>query len=226
MSRPLYPAGLLLVLAATGCATLPIALEEARDRLVPIEVALEPDAALDNRANTGTSQIALARHFIRGSDLHYVSSAIAQVMATTKLDALNLTATGYRTANWNGLDGTAMAISPSQDLRRLEERIVDAIKMFVVDPETAEDFIDTADGASMRGSAIDHVRRFVPDYSGVNFRPHAMVSPTQAGAVKQLESQQFQPFTFKVTTATVYQLDREGIARRPLWTWTGEIGAR
>lgn len=226
MSRPLCAAGLVMALTATGCATLPIALEEARDNLVPIEVALEPDPALDNRANTGKSHIALARHFIRGSDLHHVSSAIAQVMATTKLDTLNLTATGYQTANWNGLTGTAMAIYPSQELRRLEERIVDAIKMFVVDPETAEDFIDTSDGAAMRGNAIDHVRRFVPEYSGVNFRPHAMVNPAQSDAVKKLESQPFQQFTFKVTTATVYQLDQQGIARRPLWTWTGEIGAR
>jgi hypothetical protein len=139
---------------------------------------------------------------------------------------LNLRATGYQTASWNGITGTAMAIDPSQDLRRLEERMLDAIKMFVVDPETAEDFIDTADGASMRGNAIDAIRRFVPDYSGVNFRPHAMVNSLQADAAKQLQSQPFAPFTFKATTATVYQLDQQGIARRALWTWTGERGAR
>jgi hypothetical protein len=229
-SRQLAIAALcpLVVAAATaGCATLPISLADSHDNLVPIEVALEPDPSLDNRANTGKSHIPLARHFIRGSDLHHVSATVAHVMATTKLEALDLRAMGYRTGSWNGVTGTAMAIDPSQDLRRLEERMVENLRMFVVvDPETAESYIDTADGSSMRGSTIDAIRRFVPDFSGVNFRPHAMLNPSQAPRAAQLEAQAFTPFTFKVTTATVYQLDQHGVAQRALWTWTGEGGAR
>jgi hypothetical protein len=219
---------LCLVSAAltTGCATLPIALEDTNDHLVPIEVALEPDVALDNRANTGKSRIALVRHFVRGRDLHHVSAAIANVMVTARLENLNLRATGYRTGNWNGITGTAMAIEPSQDLRRLEERMVETLRIFAEDPETAEDFIVTTDGSSMRGEAIESVSRFVPDFSGANYRPHAMVNSMQADAAKRLETQAFEPFTFRATTVTVYQLDRTGVAQRALWTWTGEVGAR
>ena len=211
----------------TGCATLPIALEDTNDHLVPIEVALEPDAALDNRADTGKSHIALVRHFVRGRDLHHVSAVIANVMATARLENLSLRATGYRTGTWNGITGTAMTIEPSQDLRRLEERIVETLRMFVEDPETAEDFIVTTDGARMRGQVIDSVVRFVPDFSGANYRPHAMVSSMPPDVAKRLETQAFEPFTFRATTVTVYQLDQGGVAQRALWTWTpGEPGAR
>jgi hypothetical protein len=215
-----------VTLSIPGCATLPIALQDTRDHLVPIEVALEPDPALDNQANTGKTHIALVRHFVRGRDLHHVSSVVAYVMSTTKLESLSLRATGYRTANWNGVTGTAMAIEPSQDLRRLADRLVENLHIFSEDPTTAEDFIVTTDGQSMRGSAIDAVRRFVPDFSGVNFRPHAMLSAAQTGNAKQLESQAFTPFAFKAASAAVYQLDREGVAQRALWVWTGEPGAR
>src|SRR5262245_51013863 len=81
-----------VALTATGCATLPIQLEDTQDHLVPIEVALEPEASLDNQANTGKTHIALARHFVRGRHLHHVSSVVAHVMATTNLDGLSLKA--------------------------------------------------------------------------------------------------------------------------------------
>jgi hypothetical protein len=66
----------------------------------------------------------------------------------------------------------------------------------------------------------------VPDASGLNFRPHALVGPAQIEAAKKLESQQFAPFTFKPAGAAVYQLGRLGTAEKLLWTWSGEAGAK
>ena len=75
-------------------------------------------------------------------------------------------------------------------------------------------------------ATIRRVERFVPDASGPNFRPHALVSSASADAAKRLESQQFTAFTFKPAGAVVYQLGRLGTPERTLWNWTGEAGAK
>jgi hypothetical protein len=217
---------LLVALTATGCAALPYHLTNSRDTIVAIDVALEPDPVLANRAGTGKSHISLVRGFVRSSDLQHVSALVAQVMATTNLEELNLKATGYRTGSWNGIEGTAMALEDSPALRRLEERMVEAVKQLALNAETAESFIVTPDGSRMTGEAIRAVERFVPDSSGVKFRPHAVVAAGQVETAKRLESQPFEPFTFKPVGAVVYQVGRLGVAERMLWSWTGEPGAR
>ena len=218
---------LLAALTTVGCAHLPYVLTENKDTIVAVDVALEPDAVLDNRASTGKTHITLVRGFIRSSEVHLLSAAVANVMATTRFEDFNLTATGYRTGTWNGVSGTAMTVDGSPALRRLEERMVDAFRLFAVDDvETAEEFIVTPDGAEMDDDAMRAVERFVPDASGLNFRPHALVGSAQAEAAKKLESQQFAPFTFKPAGAAVYQLGRQGTAERLLWSWTGEPGAK
>jgi hypothetical protein len=77
----------------------------------------------------------------------------------------------------------------------------------------------------MEAGAIAAIEHFVPDQSGVNFRPHVLIAPAQADAVKRLESQ---PGAVAIRAAglSVYQLGRTGTPDRLLWTWTGEIGAR
>jgi hypothetical protein len=224
-----FPSALLLLsvaLSAIGCAHLPYVLTETRDTIVAVDVALAPDAVLDNLASTGSTHITLVRGFVRSSEVDELSAVVANVMATSKLDAVNLTATGYRTGTWNGVAGTAMTVDVSPALRRLEERMVEGFRPFAVNPESAKDFIVTADGARMSDETIRIVERFVPDASGLNFRPHALVGAAQQEAVKRLEAQPFKAFTFKPAGAAVYQIGRSGTAERLLWTWTGEPGAK
>ena len=215
----------LLAVAAIGCAHLPYVLTENKDTIVGVDVSLEPDAVLDNRASTGRTHITLVRGFIRSSDVHHLSAVVANVMATTRFENLDLTATGYRTGTWNGVSGTAMTVELSPSLRRLQERMAEGIRPFALNPETAKDFIVTPDSARMSDGTIRTIERFVPDASGLNFRPHALVGAAQQEAAKKLESQQFAAFTFKAAGASVFQLGRVGTPERLLWTWNGEFGA-
>lgn len=216
-------AALLIAVTAAGCAGLPQFLKENDDKIVAIDVALQPDKALVDRTRAPESHITLVRRFVRASDVHLVAAAVANVMATTRLDQLNLRATGYRSGNWNGVSGTAMVVDVSPELLRLEERIVDATRMFAVNPEPAESFIVTPDGTRMTEATIDRVLAFVPESSGPNYRPHVMTTAMQGGS---LESQPFEAFTFKPYSALVYQLGQHGAPQRLLWTWSGEFGAR
>jgi len=193
---------LLFTIPAIGCASLPYLLTESRDTIVAVDVALEPEPAA---AGTGkTSYIPLVRGFVRSSEVHSLSAAVANVMATSRLEELNLKA-------------TPLDASPS--LRRLEERMVEALRQFALNPETAEDFIVTPDGGEMSGDVIRAVERFVPASSGMNYRPQALSGPSPVDAVRRPEPQ-------PLVGAAIFQLGRQGTAERRLWTWTGEAGAR
>src|SRR6187551_1610275 len=127
---PLITGALLAVSLAAGCAHLPYVLTDSRDHIVAIDVALSPDMAVGGRATTQRAPISLVRGFVRSSDVARVSSVVAFVMATTRLQDLTLRATGYQAGNWNGLAGTALVLDPNEDLRRLEERMVAATRLF------------------------------------------------------------------------------------------------
>ena len=228
------PRALLTVLAlpaalAAGCESLPYHLANSKDKIVAVDVALEPDATLATRTGgpaAAAPHITLVQRFVRESDLHHLAAVVANVMSETRMDQMDLRATGYRSGNWNGVAGTALVVDSTPELRRLQERIVEETRAFSLNPETAKSFIATPDGSSMPDKSITVVERWVPDASGVNYRPHVAVTPVQVDAARRAESQPFESITFKPATAAVYQLGAIGTAPRLLWTWTGEPGAR
>jgi hypothetical protein len=223
---PVFTGALLAAFLLAGCAHLPYVLPDSRDHIVAIDVALSPDMAVAGRATSQRAPITLVRGFVRSSDVARVSSVVAFVMATTRLQDLNLRATGYQPGNWNGVSGTALMLDPSEDLRRLEERMVAATRPFRLTPEDAAEFIMTPDGSRMNGDTIEMVDRFVPDGAGVNYRPHIFVAGAQGDATKRASEQPADQISFRSVGAAIYQIGANGVAERVLWSWTGEIGAR
>jgi len=222
----LITGALLATSISAGCAHLPYVLTDSRDHIVAIDVALSPDMAVAGRATSPRSPITLVRGFVRSSDVARVSSVVAFVMATTRLQDLNLRATGYQAGNWNGLSGTALTLDASEDLRRLEERMVAATRPFRLTPEDADEFIMTPDGSRMNAATIAMVDRFVPDGAGVNYRPHIFIAGAQADAAKRASDQPVDQIAFRSVGAAIYQIGGHGVAERVLWNWSGEIGAR
>jgi len=216
----------LVAFGAAGCAPLPYVLTDMKEKIVGIDVALEPDAALVDRTHAPEARITLVRSFIRSTDVHSLSAAVAHVLATTDLEGMNLRASGYQSGNWNGTSGTALTVDASPELRRLEEQMVAAVSPFILNTETARDFIVTADGSAMHGSAIDAIDHFVPESSGVNYRPHVIASSMQGDTAKRAQSQPFEAFTFRPVGVSMYQIGGDGQSRRLLWKWNGEPGAK
>lgn len=223
---PAFTGALLAIHLSAGCAHLPYVLSDSRDHIVAIDVALSPDMAIAGRATSQRPPITLVRGFVRSSDVARVSSVVAFVMATTRLQDLTLRATGYQAGNWNGLSGTALVLDPNEDLRRLEERMVAATRPFRLTPEDAEEFIMTPDGSRMNEEMIVRIDRFVPDGAGVNYRPHMFIAGAQADATKRAADQPADQISFRSVGAAIYQIGANGVAERVLWNWTGEIGAR
>jgi hypothetical protein len=223
---PVFASLLLVTFMTIGCAHLPYVLPESRDHIVAIDVALSPDMAVAGRAAAERAPVTLVRGFVRSSDVARVSSVVAFVMATTRLQDLNLRATGYQAGQWNGLSGTALVLEPNEELRRLEERMVAATRPFRLTPEAAQEFIMTPDGSRMSDETIAIVDRFVPDGAGVNYRPHIFIAGAEADAAKRTAAQPADQIAFRSVGAAIYQIGAGGVAERVLWNWTGEIGAR
>jgi hypothetical protein len=217
---------LVLALAAIGCAPLPYALNFARDNIVGIDVALESDVTFADQAGGARSRITLARHFVRGSEVHEVSATIGTVMASTNLADLKLRAAGTRVETRNGAAATALIIDPSQDLRRLEERVVAALRVFRSNPIDAEEYVVTPDRAPMNAATIETIEQFVPEASGVNYRPFLFVARSQVDSAQRLGAQTADAVTLRAVGVSIYQIGANGAADRLLWTWTGEPGAR
>lgn len=200
---------LLAAIVASGCASLPYSLDHTQDRLVGIDVALESAVAMAG-GSPARSHITMVRRFVRSSEVHEVCAALGAVMGSTNLATLKLKATGS--------NATALLLDPSQDLRRLEERMADALHLFSENPADAHEYIATPDRSPMDEAVIAAVYNFVPEHSGVNFRPQLLVAPGQTPAADSV--------VVNATGLSVYQIGRSGTADRVLWTWTGETGAR
>jgi len=218
---------LLAALVVSGCAPLPYQLNFRRDTLVAIDVALEADVALAG-AGSARSHMTMVRGFVRSSEVHDVAAAVGTIMGSANLAGLRLRAAGAHTETWKGGTATALLVDPSQDLRRLEERMAEALHLFSENPVDATEYIVTPDHAPMDDGAIVAVYNFVPDQSGVNFRPRVFVAPAQVDAAKRLENQPAagDAVAIKAVGLSIYQVGRTGTADRVLWNWTGEIGAR
>ena len=138
---------------------------------------------------------------------------------------LNLRSAGYHSGTWNGVAGTALVLDATPELRRLEERIADALRLFRMTPKEAEDFIATPDGSEMNDATIAAIQGYIAEAGGVNYRPHIVVGPAQSDAAKA-PAQPVETVVFRSVTAAIYQLGSLGSAPRVLWTWNGDVGAR
>ena len=212
-------------LSTAGCAHLPYVLNQNHDRIVAIDVALQPDVTVGGRSDVIRGPITLVRQFVRASEVHVVSSQVAFVMATTRLQDLNLRSTGYQPGTWNGVSGTALVLDANQNLRRLEERMAEALRPFRLTPTDAEEFIATPDGSEMNGTTIASIESYLAEGGGVNYRPHIVVGPSASGAASA-PGQPGEAVAFRSVTAAIYQLGSHGSAPRVLWTWNGDVGAR
>jgi hypothetical protein len=187
----------IVAITVIGCAfRQPYHAPEYRDPIVAIDVALEADRTPPDPSGAVRPYVTLLQGFIKDSNLHAMASSMALVMATTDLERVTV---------------------PSWELRRLQERTMEAFAPFAIDPTDDTSLITTPDGSRPGSSTIHNVLCYVPNSTGTNYRPQVVSGGGQATASAA---------GFKPAGAAVYQLDRAGIAQKTLWTWPGTMGTR
>ncbi len=233
MSEPLKLLAALLVGASALMGF--VQTSRANDNAVTaIDIALEPDATMIEHAKTANAL--LLKDFQKGfalDDTHHPHvTMLQQFVLTADLDKVYAVANGILGAEhptgWKlkavkyyyipdgkfGLGG--IVVEPTPDLRRLQDKLIEAIAPFTAKNGTPTAFMSTEGGKDIQKSLIEYVANFTTVAAGEKFNPHVTIGVGNTAYLDQLVAAPFEVFTFSPTGASVYQLGTFGTARKEL----------
>ena len=108
-------------------------------------------------------------------------------------------------------------IEPTDDLRRLQQKIIDAVMPFSAKTGTVAAFMSADDGRDIQPDLIDYVENFVSIGSGKKFNPHVTIGVAGSDAdLKTILAEPFELFSFSPAGASVFHLGTFGTARKEL----------
>jgi 2'-5' RNA ligase len=211
--------------------------QERRNRmtLIAINVLLDPDAATVAKAQAVNARlredypdgfaldanhaphITILQRFVRTADLDEVANAVAEVLRTEQAIEWESKAIGFYGLADKNLALVGIVIEPTQDLRRLQERIIDAVAPFAVEQGTGEAFAPRLDGGEIGRPTVDYVNTFVGPRTGMNYNPHLTVGIGTRDFVDTLKTEPFEAFTVRAVSVSLYQVGDYGVAQRKLY---------
>lgn len=203
-----------------------------------IDIALEPDATMIDRANalnarlrqsypkgyaldaTHHPHVTMLQRYVRTADLNTVYAAVEKILAAKKPATWQLQAFRIAHAVWSGLALTVIVVKPTSEVLELQQQLIDAVAPYTVKTATAAAYDTTPAEPDINSSTLAYVEAFVPASTGKNYVPHVTVGVASVAFVKTLEAEPFAAFTFSPVAVSVYQLGNFGTARKELKTWT------
>jgi hypothetical protein len=230
---PALVLGLVGALARTG---QPLWAQEP-SQVTAIDIALEPDATMIKHATADNKRllevfpkgfalgkehhphISCLQRYVRTADLDKVYAAVGSVLAGEKPAGWKLKAFKHYYIPWKEIGLAGIVIEPSDDLVRLQKKLIDAVAPFTVKVGTAAAFVTTKEAPDINQPTIDYVGTFVPDQTGSKFNPHVTIGIAPQEYLKKLVDEKFDAFTFSPVGASVYHLGNFGTARTKLKSW-------
>ena len=205
-----------------------------QNSVTAIDIALEPDAtmvqhALDANARllksfpngfaldeTHHPHISILQQFVRTDDLERIFAAANGVMAKEKPAAWTLNASKYYYIPAPPVGLAGIVVEPTEDLHRLQDEIVTAVKPYTAKTGTPAAFFSEVSGRDIQKSLIEYVAHFVTVAAGKRFNPHVTIGVGTETYLNKMLAEPFPSFTFSATGASVYQLGTFGTARKEL----------
>jgi 2'-5' RNA ligase len=205
-----------------------------QNQIIAIDIALEPDATMVQRAKadntrllkafpkgfaldaTHNAHVTLLQRYVHTADLDRIYDAADKVLADERPLGWKLKAFKYYYIRTPPLGLAGIVVQPTDDLRRLQQKLVDAIAPFAVKTGTAAAFYTTPEERDVSKPTIDYVATFVPIATGEKFNPHVTIGVGTEVYLKEMLAKPFDAFTFSPAGASVYQLGDFGTARKEL----------
>jgi 2'-5' RNA ligase len=199
-----------------------------------IDIALEPDATMLRHAQADNARllknfskgfaldathhphVTMLQQFVRTADLEKVYTALDKVFASEKPTSWKLKAFKYYYIPSPPVGLAGIVVEPTEDLLRLQQKIIDAVTPFTEKTGTAAAFMSTEDGKDIQGSLIEYVANFVTSAAGKKFNPHVTIGVGTEAYLNEMLAAPFEAFTFSPASASVYQLGTFGTARKEL----------
>lgn len=202
--------------------------------VMAIDIALEPDATMIQHAKANNARllkaypkgfaldathnphITLLQQFVRTDDLDKAYAAADKALAGENPTSWKLKAFKYYYIPVPPIGLAGIVVEPTDDLHRLQQKIIDALAPFAVKTGSAAAFVSTEDGRDIQPFLIDYVTNFVQIGSGQKFNPHVTTGVGTEAYLKEMLAEPFEAFTFSPASASVYQLGTFGTARKEL----------
>jgi phosphoglycolate phosphatase-like HAD superfamily hydrolase len=202
--------------------------------LIAINVLLDPDAATVEKAQAVNARlredypdgfafdanhaphITILQRFVRTVDLDEVTNAVTAMLRTEQAMNWECNAIGYYALADKDLRLVGIVIEPTEELRRLQQRIIDTVAPFAVEKGTGEAFALRLDGGAISQPTVDYVNNFVGPRTGMNYNPHLTVGIGTRDFVDTLRAEPFEPFTVRAVSVSLYQVGDYGVAQKKL----------
>jgi hypothetical protein len=199
-----------------------------------IDIALEPDATMIQHAQADNARllkafpkgfaldathhphVSMLQQFVRTDDLEKVYTAIDKAFATEKPTSWKLKAYKYYYIPSPPVGLAGIVVEPTEDLHRLQQKIIDAVAPFTEKTGTPAAFMSTEDGKDIQKFLIEYVADFVTIAAGKKFNPHVTIGVGTEVYLNEMLAAPFEAFTFSPAGASVYQLGSFGTARKEL----------
>src|SRR5271166_5041093 len=156
-------------------------------RVTAIDILLEPDATMVQHAQADNARLlkayptgfaldpthqphlTLIQQFVRTAELEKVYAAANQVLAKENAASWNLKAFRYYyiPVTPNGIAG--IVVEPTEELLRLQRRLLDAVAPFTEKTGTAAAFVSADGGHDIQDGLIDYVANFSTVAAGEKF---------------------------------------------------------
>ncbi|MXO59732.1 hypothetical protein GRI89_09290 [Altererythrobacter salegens] len=207
---------------------------EAADRLVAIDVLLEPDQTMLSAAGewnarlreqmpegftldaTHRPHITLVQQYVREQDLGAVVDAVEALAGSLNLDALKMTANGlyHIPSGEMGLQG--ITIAPTPAILELQAKVIQALAPYRRSGGDQSAFAPDPDGVAFDPYLFEYVDTFAQSQTGENYNPHVTTGTAPLAWLEAREKEPFQEFQFGVSNLTIYKLGNFGTAAVPL----------
>src|SRR6266446_5117723 len=206
---------------ATAQTTEPAAAKADPNAVTAIDILLEPDATMIQRATATNDRlrkvfpkgfaldashrphISLVQRFVLTENLDKVYAAVGKVFASANVTGLKLEAFKYYYIPDKDLGVSGIVIKPTPELLTLEKQVIDAVTPFVVETGTSAAFV-TGDDPEVLPELITYVSDFVPKHSGENYHPHVTTGLASKEYLDKMLAEPFETFTFSPAGAAVY----------------------
>jgi 2'-5' RNA ligase len=203
-----------------------------------IDIALEPDATMVQHAMAANARlrksfakgfaldethhphVTMLQQFVRTEDLDKIFEAANAVLAKEKPTAWKLKAFKYYYIPSPPIGLAGIVVEPTDDLHRLQDELITAVKPFTVKTATSAAFFSDEGGRDIQKFLIKYVADFVTIAAGKRFNPHVTIGVGTETYLDKMLAAPFASFTFSATGASVYQLGSFGAARKELKAFT------
>ena len=202
--------------------------------LIAINILFEPDPATMERAKAinsrllanypegfpfdrhHTPHITILQRFVPRDAVEAVGRVVREVVAAAPTPNWESVATGLYDLAHGNLGAMGIVIEPTEDWRRLQERIIEAVAPFAAERGTAEAFAPRLDGGPISQLTVDYVNTFVGLRTGGNYNPHITVGIGKREFLDALKAEPFEPFPVRAQTVSLYQVGDYGVAQTKL----------